>query len=59
MQRPPLAGDQPLTGDSAPTLLHTLQPTSTWLFIAETDVDLDQVEDNKVIFRFISACEGK
>lgn len=44
------------TGDSAPTVLHTLQPTLTcaWLFIAGTDVDLDQVEDNKVIFRFIS-----
>lgn len=44
------------TGDSAPTVLHTLQPTLTcaWLFIAGTHVDLDQVEDNKVIFRFIS-----
>lgn len=43
-------------GDSAPTVLHTLQPISTyaWLFIAGSDVDLDQVEDNKVIFRFIS-----
>lgn len=37
-------------------MLHTLQPSSThaWLFIAGTDVDLDQVEDNKVIFSFIS-----
>lgn len=47
---------QPWTGDSAPTVLHTLQPTSTygWLFIAGAHVDWDQVEDNKVIFRFIS-----
>lgn len=55
-ETPPLQWGQPLTGDSDPTVLHSLQPTSiyAWLFIAGTDVDLDQVEDNKVIFRFIS-----
>lgn len=53
---PPPQWGQPLTGDSDPSVLHSLQPTSiyAWLFIAGTDVDLDQVEDNKVIFRFIS-----
>lgn len=52
----PLAVGSALTGDSAPSVLHTLQPTSThaWLFIAGAGVDLDQVEDNRVIFRFIS-----
>lgn len=52
----PLQWGQPWTGVSAPIMLHTLQPTLTygWLFIAGADVDLDQVEDNKVIFRFIS-----
>lgn len=53
---PSLQWGQAPAGDSAPTVLHTLQPISTyaWLFIAGSDVDLDQVEDNKVIFRFIS-----
>lgn len=56
VQRPPLAVGSALPGDSAPSVLHTLQPTSThaWLFIAGAGVDLDQVEDNRVIFRFIS-----